>query len=136
MKKLRGEVLRFAIVGGIAFLIDASLVTFLYKGVGFDPFSARLVAVGAATLFALYWHRHWTFEHSREGSILYQQVTYAVTQLISHTLNIGIYMSLIEHDEFWQKWPSLAVATGSAIAVVVTFCFSKWVVFRRSSTCK
>jgi putative flippase GtrA len=136
MTKLREEVFRFAVVGGIAFLIDAGLVTILYKGVGLDPFSARLIAIGVATLFAIYWHRNWTFAHSKEGSILYQQASYAVTQVISHTLNIGIYLSLIEHDEFWQQWPSLAVATGSAIAVIVTFCLSKWIVFRRSSATK
>ncbi|MEM7304217.1 MAG: GtrA family protein, partial [Pseudomonadota bacterium] len=72
MNNLRGEVFRFAVVGGLAFLIDASLVTILYGGFDFDPFSARLIAIGAATLFAIYWHRHWTFAHSKEGSILYQ----------------------------------------------------------------
>ena len=136
MKKLREEVFRFAIISGIAFIIDVSLVTILYGVLGFDPFFARLIAIGAATLFAVYWHRHWTFEHTKEGSILYQQATYAATQLISHTLNMGIYLSLIEHNEFWQKWPSLAVAVGSAIAVVVTFCLAKLVVFRRSSIIK
>ena len=136
MTNLHEEVFRFAIIGGIAFLIDAGLVTLFYKGVWLDPFSARLIAIGVATLFAVYWHRNWTFAHSRHGSRLYQQATYAVTQVISHTLNIGIYLSLIESDEFWQQWPSLAVASGSSIAVIVTFCLSKWIVFRRSSATK
>ena len=136
MKKLRKEVLRFAVVAGLAFLIDAGLVTLLYKGFDVDPLYARLIAIGAATLFAIYWHRHWTFAHSKEGSILYQQVTYVVTQVISHTLNIGIYLSLIEHDVFWQNWPFLAVATGSASAVIVAFCLSKWIVFRRPTVSK
>ncbi|MEM8843440.1 MAG: GtrA family protein [Pseudomonadota bacterium] len=136
MKNLRREVFRFAIVGGLAFLIDAGLVTLLFKGFEVDPFYARLVAIGAATFFAIYWHRRWTFAHSKESSILYQQFTYVVTQVISHTLNIGIYLSLIEHDVFWQTWPFLAVAVGSFFAVIVTFCLSKWIVFRSPTTSK
>ena len=133
MKKLLDEILRFGATGTLGFIVDAGLVTLLYKVLDFGPATARAIAIVAAVLVTVTVHRHWTFEHGRSGRFWYQSMAYLVVQGVGLALNFAVFMALLARGEFWQRWPVLAVAAGSIAAMAVTFSLSKWVVFRAAS---
>lgn len=64
-RTLAHEIAKFGIVGGLAFVIDVGLFNvLLYGGVLTDrPITSKIVSVAAATTFAYFANRFWTFRH-------------------------------------------------------------------------
>jgi putative flippase GtrA len=70
MTFLRRDVIRFGIVGSLAFLIDATVLAALVHGAAWSPFVARAAAIATAILCTWRLHRHWTFATGRTRSPL------------------------------------------------------------------
>ncbi len=51
----------FIVSGALAFTTDAAILALLVHAFGFDPFSARLIAIAAAMIVAFFAHRRFTF---------------------------------------------------------------------------
>ncbi len=64
-RTLAHEIAKFGIVGGMAFVIDVGLFNLLlYGGILTDrPITSKIVSVAAATTFAYFANRFWTFRH-------------------------------------------------------------------------
>lgn len=131
MLKLNSEIVKFAVVGATGFVVDAGIVTLLFKGLNFDPNVSRLIAIAFAVLATILLNRYWTFSHARHGCVWYQSVTYLITQAIGLSLNYKIYEFLVSGGDIWYQWPVLAVGVGSVVAMFVTFSLSKWIVFKK-----
>lgn len=64
------EVLKFGAVGGLAWIIDNGIYTLLWHGpMAESTIKARVVSTVAATLFAWFANRHWTFRHRRSERV-------------------------------------------------------------------
>ena len=65
VRTLAHEIAKFGIVGGMAFVIDVGLFNLLlYGGILTDrPITSKIVSVAAATTFAYFANRFWTFRH-------------------------------------------------------------------------
>lgn len=66
------EVVRFAAVGGLAFVVDVGLFNLLRFGpgelLGAKPLTAKVVSVAVSVLVAWLGNRYWTFSGSRQES--------------------------------------------------------------------
>ena len=77
--KFRHELSKFGVIGAISYVIDLSLFNFLRfadgEGLLYDkPLTAKVISVTAATTFAYFGNRHWTF-NNRSKSTLKREYT-------------------------------------------------------------
>jgi putative flippase GtrA len=129
MALLRQELIRFGIVGSIAFLIDASILAALVHWLNWSPFSSRVVSMGIAILFTWRVHRHWTFADGRIRPALHQSVLHGTFQLIAVSMNYAVFSALVLTGGVWCAYPALAVVAGSLSAMVVSYLLSKRITF-------
>ena len=68
------EVMKFGVVGGVAFLVDVGVFNLLRVGLDLQPIRSKVVATVIATTVAYFGNRHWTFRH-RDRSGLGREYT-------------------------------------------------------------
>lgn len=74
ISKFSHEISKFGVIGAISYVIDLSLFNFLRfadgEGLLFDkPLTAKVISVVAATTFAYFGNRHWTFNKRTKNSV-------------------------------------------------------------------
>lgn len=118
----------FVASGALAFATDAVALLLLTGFAGVDPFSARLVAIGLATIVAYFAHRRLTFKVA-EAPTLAQFAKFASVGAGVSVLNYLIYAGLLL--AFATITPLLALAIASAIAMVASYLGYRYGVFQK-----
>ena len=118
---------RFAMVGGLGFLVDASVLTLLVNGLAQNHFSARGVSFTLAVTVTWLANRRWTFEPTHNRGKEY--VGYIITQIIGAVINLGIYVLLIQLIPELAKLPVVPLACGALIAMIFNFFATRHFVF-------
>lgn len=129
MKLLRGDMLRFGLVGSLGFAVDIGILALLVHEEGWNPYLARLVSMGLAMLCTWLLHRNWTFAAGRIRPALSQSLLYSGVQLLGFSLNYLVYSALLLADGFWRAFPVLAAAVGSLCAMVISYLLCKRIAF-------
>ena len=119
--------LRFALVGGTGFVVDAGLLVLLHNKAGLDPFSARALSMAVATLTTWRLNRGLTFGASGRSQA-HEGVRYAAVAVFTAGLNYLVYaLTLI----LWRDLPPFAalvisttIAMGFSYAGYSRFVFS------------
>jgi putative flippase GtrA len=90
-RSLAHEVAKFGIVGALAFVIDVGLFNLLlYFGPLEDkPLTAKVVSVVAATTFAYFGNRFWTYRHRGRRSMRREYVLFFVFNGIALLISVG-----------------------------------------------
>lgn len=90
------EMIKFGIVGAIAFVIDIGGTNLLWQTVLPNKVTtARIIAGVAATLFAWFGNRAWTFRHRRNRAATQEVALFFVVNLIA--LGISALCLVISH---------------------------------------
>jgi putative flippase GtrA len=136
--KLPGELYRFALVGTVGFIVDASVLQMLVSWFGVGLLTGRIFSYLAAATITWFLHRIYTFRHqlpvadkhaTSPQALLDQWFRFIVTNGIGASLNYGIYAILILGFELCRAYPVVAVAIGSLVAMVFNFAISRRFVF-------
>ena len=115
-------------MGRSGFTIEFGILVALVHGANWSPFLARAVAMATAFFCTWLLHRHWTFASVR--SPLPQSLLYGTFQVISVSVNYGIFSALMLAGGLWRSYPVLA-AVGSLSPAVISYLLSKWVAFAK-----
>lgn len=130
MKAPRPQLLRrlaaFAMVGGIGFVVDASL-TEAFVRLGAGPYLGRALAVAVAIAVTYVLNRRVTFRAPAAGRPG-RRLRYLVVSLVSITVNYLVYALAMATVAGLR--PALAVALGSAIAMTMNYLGYSRLVFR------
>jgi len=124
------QLLRFALVGVVGFVVDASCLQIylaLLPGHFFDGRAASYLAA-ATTTWAC--NRYFTFGAST-GAAARQWGRFVLFNLSGGAVNYGVYAALVATQPFVADHPALAVAAGSLSGLGVNFAVSRKFVFRR-----
>lgn len=127
--RLRGEIIWFAIGGGLGFLIDAGVVQTLVRALEWNPYAARVVSFLLAASFTWWWNRTFTFACRRRHRASTEWARWLAVMLIGATVNYGLYALLVSLFPLVRAWPVLGVAVGSAAAAAVNFIGARKLVF-------
>jgi putative flippase GtrA len=128
----RRQFLKFCLVGGIGFVMDAgsyNLITYFF---GLGPFASRLISAGGfgmTTTWLL--NRSLTFRNQRGGPIWTEYLRFAAANGIGLSLNIGTHTLLVDNVGLFAAFPDLGIVAGTAVGLVFNFTGSKYFVFRR-----
>ena len=118
---------RFALVGGLGFLVDAGVLQWLLSHTHLGPFLARAVAIVTAMLVTWQGNRLFTFGASGRG-LISEGVRYGSVGVASACVNYAVYSALI------LAIPSLppvaALMLASIAALSLSFMGYSRVVFR------
>lgn len=133
-----GELYRFAIVGTVGFIVDASVLQILVSWFGVGLLTGRIFSYLAAATITWFLHRIYTFrdqlsatdDHATSShALLNQWFRFIMTNGFGAVLNYGIYAVLILSFELCRAYPAVAVAIGSLVAMVFNFAISRRFVF-------
>lgn len=112
---MKGEAVRFLVVGGIGFVVDAGLV-YVLSHLGISPIVARIPAIGTAILVTWILNRRLTFEVKRPGSTR-ELLRYLGVATVSALLNFALYSALVTAG----VRPVIAVAAATVALVAFSF---------------
>lgn len=128
----RSEFLRFSIVGGIGFVVDAGIVTVLVRGLGMDPYAGRVLSFLAGATTTWYLNRTFTFANGRSaGSRGRQWLRFVAVNSGGALINYGVYVLTLELWPLARHYPAIGVAFGSIAGLAFNYPASKFLVFRR-----
>ncbi|KAA6182603.1 GtrA family protein [Thiohalocapsa marina] len=127
--RLRNEASGFLIVGGIGFVIDAAVLTFLVRNHGWGLYEARGVSFGLAVSATWYLNRKITFA-SRVGRYRRQEyLRYVSTQSLGAFVNLGVYAGVIAIVPGIGAWPVIPLSIASGIAMIFNFASARHFAF-------
>ncbi len=125
---------RFLAVGALGFIVDFSVLYLAVNAAGLGPFPGRLLSFIVAATVTWKANRHFTFastEATVPGAAARQWLRYVSTTAIGGAINIGVYQLWLAATNHGNVNLFLAVVAGSAVALLVNFTLSKYVVFSR-----
>ncbi len=120
---------RFALVGVVGFVVDAGLLQALVM-LGWGPVAARCVALPVAVFATWLLNRGFTFPEAQQGPALPSLARYVAVSAVGASVNFMVYTALVMASAIMAAHPVLAVAVGSAIAMLVNYLGSKHFAFR------
>jgi len=92
-RKHVAELARFGSVGAVAYVVNAGLFNLLQFGpghlLGDKTVTAKIIAVGVATMVAWIGNRHWTFASTRREERGRELIAFAVVNLIGMVIEVG-----------------------------------------------
>jgi len=124
------RVTRFAVVGGLGFVVDAGVLTVLVNGFHWGYYLARLVSFPVALTVTWYVNRTWVFEATQRAHREYW--SYFAVQTVGALINFGVYFSSIEAAPQLGRAPVIPLAIGSVVAMSFNYLASSRLVFRSS----
>ena len=118
----------FVASGVIAFATDALTLVLLTHAAGFDPFSARLIAIATAMIAGFFSHRNLTFgvAHRATWAEFTKFIAVAATASL---INYAVYSAILL--VFRNLEPLVALVAASAIAMIVSYFGYRFGVFRK-----
>ncbi len=122
------EFIRFCGVGALGFLIDAGLLLWFIETAGLNPFLARVFSILLALSTTWAMHRNWTFRSNGSGRLA-EWSRFAAVNGAGGTLNYLVYSAILL--ALPGTAPLLALAAGSAVALVANYLGSRIWAFRR-----
>lgn len=116
--------LRFLIIGGAGFLVDAGLTMLLIK-LAIDPLLARVPAIGAAIIFTWLANRSFTFQIRTRRSVP-EAIRYVSVALSAAAVNYALYFLLIMAG----LHPLVAISAATALQTGFSFFAYRHFAFR------
>lgn len=122
------RVIRFAVVGGLGFVVDATVLALLLRTTALDPFTARLISIAVALAATWQLNRHLTFGASSRP-VAVEGARYGGIGIATSIVNYLAYSAAL-----WSL-PSLpplaALVIGSGVAMAFSFLGYSRFVFDR-----
>ena len=119
------QFLRFVLVGGVAFVVDAAIVQWLVVGMSLNPYLARVFSFLTAASLTWVLNRRYTFEAKAQPSSR-EWLGYLGLMVIGGGVNYATYALLIASVDVVAGQPWLGVAAGSVAGLGVNFFTSRW----------
>ena len=127
---------RFAIVGGIGFVVDAGILTGLTSWLGFNVYASRGVSFGTAVLATWALNRQWVFGNwraRRARAVGAEYLRYVAVQAIGALTNLGVFVSVLAAIPDLIRYPVVPLAIGAIVGLLVNFAGARAWVFRRNA---
>ncbi|WP_406566756.1 GtrA family protein [Aestuariirhabdus haliotis] len=124
--------LKFTVVGGVGFFVDAAILYVCVHVVGFGPIGSRIASFSIALLVTWFFNRTFTFESAGRFSRKHELFLYAVASVVGFTVNFSFYALLVILFSTMSEYPLLALVPSSIVAAFVNYFGVKKIVFRAS----
>jgi dolichol-phosphate mannosyltransferase len=135
---------QFCVVGASGMVVDLSCYAALQRlfagswlagrtapliGGSLGLAAARAMAILVALTWNFMFNRRLTFSYARQGSIVRQYVTYALSNALGIVLNFTLGLVLPRYFVFFDRHKLAAAVVGIVSATGISFSMSRWLVF-------
>jgi putative flippase GtrA len=124
------EIISFAGVGTLGFVLDAAIVWALINYATVSPIPAKLMAFPCAVTFTWLLNRNSTFKANRQTNYLKEWLLYIQINSIGALANNLSFMMLVSINPFFYANPIVTVAIGSIFGMLFNYFGSKVWVFK------
>ena len=121
------QLVRFLMVGGVSFAVDAGVLGLLVYQAGTGYIAARLISVALAVSVAFVLNARFTFLVRVADA---RFLRYVLIQGLGAGLNFGVYSTLVLHGPLAGR-PLFSLVCGAAVATVNNFFLSRRYVYVR-----
>lgn len=128
----RSQLLRFVIVGGVGFVVDAGLVSLLVATTSLGLYWSRVLSFLCAASTTWILNRNFTFRGQGSDRRVREWGLFLLVSIGGAAINYGIYALTLELWPLARRFPALAVAFGSLGGMGFNFPASKYLVFARA----
>ena len=122
------ELIKFGVVGAVAFVVDVGVFNLLRFGpgelLGDRPLTAKAASVAVATCVAWYGNRQWTFRRRRTSAPARELLQFAVINLIG--LGIGLVCLFVSHYVLGLQSPLADNVSANGVGLVLSTLFRFW----------
>lgn len=127
-KTLIYQLVKFGIVGGIGFFVEAFIIYLFNLFSDLNLIIIRFISFPIALLVTWILNRNLTFTSTK--NIISEFLKYSTTQILGIFINIFFYSICILSADFFNDFPIMALAVGSGIAMFFNFFVSRFWIFR------
>jgi putative flippase GtrA len=107
------QLVRFAFVGGVGFLVNLAVYTLAVHAAGLDYRFASVVAWLVAVLNNFVLNRHWTFD-ARDGRAHFQAMRFLIVSLVAEVFSL-LLLTLFVQGAGIAKIPAQALAVAASM---------------------
>jgi putative flippase GtrA len=125
------QLLRFAVIGAVAFVVDASVLLVARDVVGLGLYLGRLCSFLIAATFTWALNRRFTFADEDTPRVS-QWGRFLAANAVGGVVNYAVYAVLVTLVPVVSAYPVLGVAAGSLAGLLFNFTASKKWVFRKA----
>jgi putative flippase GtrA len=119
------ELMKFGVIGAVAYVIDLGTFNAVYLATDGDkPLTAKTVSVVAATTFAYFGNRHWTFRHRGRSGIRREYVLFFVLNGVG--LAIALACLAVSHYVLDFTSPLADNISANGVGLVLGTMFRFW----------
>ncbi|MEP6829105.1 MAG: GtrA family protein [Rhizomicrobium sp.] len=129
----RFSILRFAIIGGVGFVVDSTVLALDTNWLGLDPFKGRVLSIFCAMICTWLGNRYFTFADRRArgsvSAVFHEWSKFVAANIVGALVNYGVYATLLRFASppFNNKY--IALVAGVLAGLVFNFILSKKLVF-------
>ncbi|MDD4972558.1 MAG: GtrA family protein [Paludibacter sp.] len=127
--KLWARILLFVAIGGIGFVIDGGVLSFLVNLRHLNPYFSRLISFPIAVSVTWYLNRRWTFSSGVYNKKAPEYARYLGVQIIGAIINLTAYGLLLMAFAAFASIPILPLALGALVAMLFNFVGLHFFVF-------
>lgn len=122
----------YVVIGGIGFLVDALLLSLATYVFSVDPYTARALSFPPAVLITWLLNRHLVFYSTADSkkTKAYEYGRYFSVQTVGALINFTVYVVFLALWPTLKPWPVIALAAGSAVALLFNYFAAKCWVFK------
>ncbi len=128
-ERVAQQFLKFFVIGGIGFLVDASLLLFLIAS-GLSPFTSRIFSFSCAFTVTWIFNSAWTFASPQKTRVGGQYLRYMLVQCCGALANYAIYAVTLIILGVSPLLTIFALGIGAIAGLAVNFTGSKYFVFK------
>lgn len=122
--------LKFALVGAVGFLVDASMLILLFDILGLDLAPSRIFAFVSAASANWILNRVYTFaDRDHRGRKSLQWIRFVACAVLSAIPNLGIFFLLMQFFPETTGYALLAMCCGILAGYYSNYQLSRWWVF-------
>ena len=118
------ELMKFGVVGGVAFVVDVGVFNALRVGAGVGPLTSKTLSVLAAASVAYLGNRYWTFRHRARTRLHREYVTFLALNGVG--LLIALSFLAVSHYVLGFTSPLADNIAANGVGLVVATAFRFW----------
>lgn len=126
---MNAELARFAAVGAVGFVADASVLQLLVSVASWSPFAARAVSFPVALACTFTLNRLWTFRGLRLP-LARAYGAYGAIQVVGALINLFVFSACVVLAPPLYERPVIALGIGALVSLLFNFYATRSVVFR------
>ena len=122
--------IKFCMVGGAGFLVDAGILTLLIQCLEPNIFIARACSFSTAVVVTWLLNRTFVYRRSNRFRKRTEFAKYLLAQICSMSVNYGVFTWMILIYSYFRAQPVIPLAIASVAGLVVTFSLLHYWVYR------